>query len=1792
MPALLLAGALLSSSDAGADDSARHDAKGTADAPLRPLAVPGKPGKPEVIPFVIPNQGSAGAYFLVKWTHPTGGAANYYFVRSNHNLDGGGAYTGTEGRFTKIDSITLNRSHAMRVVGTDDQTLANAGPWSDATTLNSSSATVAASSITSSGATLTVSNLPATWWYKGDQTGAQCTKVANGTSSATITGLDAGTEYTYNVYYRDTCTEDSDKAAHWDVKATFTTETTPAKPTNLTATRGNASVTLSWTAGSNGGSAVTKWQYAQKSDSNYGDWTDVCVTSGDSTCPSKTSHTVSSLTNGTAYKFKMRAVNSVGNGAESDESSSVTPAAKPSKPSAPTLTSGNTQLGVSWSAPAHNGSAITDYDVQYSTDGSTWTEWNASDTSTTTSATITGLTNGTAYQVQVRATNGVDDSDWSDSATEKSGLPGKPTITAVIPTGGCIIVRWDAPADNGGSALTGYTVSDPGSGVEEDVVSENIRETKWGNNNCTLLDSLPYGMRVKATNANGNGPWSDEVSQRPAKPDLTASSIGYATATLSISNHANAPWWYQGSQSGATCTKVAKGTASADVSGLDGSTDYTYTAYYDDDCGSSSKHDDVAFTTTTSPTLAGGSVTHNSATLTISNYSGNWYYKYTSPTGGTCSTNAVSTTTKDVTGLDSNTSYTYKAYSDSSCNTELAAASAFLTKPGKPTKPTATASAGSGKLTLSSSVTGSGAITGWKYAKSTDNYASWSDISSTAKSLSYAVTNLTNGTAYQFKVQAVNATGTGPASDASDAATPAAKPSKPSAPTLTRGDKQIAVSWSAPANNGASISDYDVRYSSDGGANWTEWNSSDTSTTASATITGLTNGTAYQVQVRAANARGDGPWSDSATATPATTPAAPTNLTATRGDKQVKLSWTAGDSGGSAITGWKYAKKTTGGYGSYQTLTTSGTGPITATVSGLPNGTAHKFKVRAVNAVGDGAESAESASVTPLDETLTFSNETHNSATLTIGNWTGNWYYKANAAPDNTCKGPVATAAKSLTGLSGNTNYTYTAYSNSGCSTSLQSASLLTKPGKPGKPTVTSGAGSGKLTITASVSGSGTLTGWKYAKSSDNYASWSNISSTEKSLSYTVTGLTDGTNYQFKVRAVNATGDGVASDASTAVAPVDETLAVSNLTHNSATLTIGNHSGDWYYKYTSPTTGSCSSNAVSGKTVNLSNLDSNTNYTYKAYSNNGCSTELVSAALLTKPGKASKPTVTAGVGSGKLTLSASSVSGNGTLTGWKYAQKTTGSYGSWQDIDSNANPLSHVVTGLTNGTSYQFKVKAVNATGEGAASDESDATTPIAPTLKVDTSTATAKMTISNHTGDWYYQGDTGPHSASCQGPVSGTNVNLSGLTPGVAYTYTAYSDSGCTDEIGEDTFTAPGQDPLGGNNPGSINPGGTGGSGVIGGITYDDDEMEAAIRPNPQSVTVVEGSAATYTVALLRRPKFEVIVSLASDNAGVTVSPASLTFTTANWHLAQTVTLSALADDDLADGSAVITHTAGGKLIKYSGYLDVAAALPVAVSDNDVATVRPAAASEPAPAAGQSAAEGESGAATADPGASAVSDPAPGSIVLSAAAATVAEGYTATYTVALSRQPGADVTISLASGDDGIVTVSPASLTFTPANWNAAQTATLAAVEDDDLLDAAADIIHRAASADAGYAGVVATLTVTADDTTVFRQLIAAAGKGSPTATPVPPAATPTPIPAPTPVATATPAPAVRIAPTPSGPGASSQPGASPAGQSDGRFMANLPMLWVIVAAGAVALAVVSGAIWWIAAARQRRYG
>ena len=138
------------------------------------------------------------------------------------------------------------------------------------------------------------------------------------------------------------------------------------------------------------------------------------------------------LTNETAYQIQIQATNSVGDSPWSASATGTPTPQKPDAPDAPTLTVKNESLDVSWTAPADNGATITDYNVQYractATDGDTavltcatnptWGSWNShTHTGIGTTSTIGSLTNETAYQVQVQATNSVGNSPWSASAT-------------------------------------------------------------------------------------------------------------------------------------------------------------------------------------------------------------------------------------------------------------------------------------------------------------------------------------------------------------------------------------------------------------------------------------------------------------------------------------------------------------------------------------------------------------------------------------------------------------------------------------------------------------------------------------------------------------------------------------------------------------------------------------------------------------------------------------------------------------------------------------------------------------------------------------------------------------------------------------------------------------------------------------------------------------------------------------------------------------------------------------------------------------------------------------------------------------------------------------------------------------------------------------------------------------------------------------------------------------------------------------------------------------------------------
>jgi uncharacterized protein (TIGR02145 family) len=184
----------------------------------------------------------------------------------------------------------------------------------------------------------------------------------------------------------------------------------------------------------------------------------------------------------------------------------------------------------------------------------------------------------------------------------------------------------------------------------------------------------------------------------------------------------------------------------------------------------------------------------------------------------------------------------------------------------------------------------------------------------------------------------------------------------PGAPTIgiaTAGNAQATVTFTAPSSNGGSnITGYTVT-SSPGGF-------IATGSESPITVTGLTNGTAYIFTVTATNASGTGPASsasNSVTPSPTSTvPGAPTIGTATAGNAQATITFTApGSNGGSIITGYTLTSSP-GGF-----TATGSASPIT--VTGLTNGTAYTFTVTATNANGTGPASSASNSVTlPLTD--------------------------------------------------------------------------------------------------------------------------------------------------------------------------------------------------------------------------------------------------------------------------------------------------------------------------------------------------------------------------------------------------------------------------------------------------------------------------------------------------------------------------------------------------------------------------------------------------------------------------------------------------------------------------------------------------------------------------------------------------------------------------------------------------------------------------------------------------------
>jgi len=185
-------------------------------------------------------------------------------------------------------------------------------------------------------------------------------------------------------------------------------------------------------------------------------------------------------------------------------------------------------------------------------------------------------------------------------------------------------------------------------------------------------------------------------------------------------------------------------------------------------------------------------------------------------------------------------------------------------------------------------------------------------------------------------------------------------PSTPYAPTslgATPGDDSASVTFTA-ANSGLSaITNYEFRVNGTG--SWTALSPADT--TSPVTVTGLTNGTAASIELRAVNAQGSGTASTSVTVTPQSTPRAPRSVSITPASGQISINFTAPESdGGFAITNYEVSIDNGSTWQTQSPAVTSG--PIV--VGGLTNGVQYLVSLRAVNALGSGTASTAVA-VTP-----------------------------------------------------------------------------------------------------------------------------------------------------------------------------------------------------------------------------------------------------------------------------------------------------------------------------------------------------------------------------------------------------------------------------------------------------------------------------------------------------------------------------------------------------------------------------------------------------------------------------------------------------------------------------------------------------------------------------------------------------------------------------------------------------------------------------------------------------------
>jgi fibronectin type 3 domain-containing protein len=511
--------------------------------------------------------------------------------------------------------------------------------------------------------------------------------------------------------------------------------------------------------------------------------------------------------------------------------------------------------------------------------------------------------------------------------------------------------------------------------------------------------------------------------------------------------------------------------------------------------------------------------------------------------------------------------------------------------------------------------------------------------------------SVANGVTYYYKVSALNAVGESVASNElwATPSQPAGPPGAPSLVGAVAGNAVVALSWNPPSSNGGSaITGYRVYRSTSSGAE-TLWVTLGNVT--SWTDSGVANGVTYYYRVSALNAVGEGFASNELSARPAslaTAPGAPGLNSAIAGNAVVSLSWNPpASNGGSAVTGYRVYRGTASGT---ETLLVT-LGNQTSWIDGsVANGVTYYYKVSALNAVGESVASNE------LWATPTASASAPGAPGL-------NYATAGNATVSLSWSPPASNGGSAVTG--------YRVYR---------------------------GTSSGTETLLVMLG---------------NQTSWTDSS------------VSNGTTYYYRVSALNAAGEGVASNElaarPTASATAPDAPGLNSATAGNATVALswnppsdsGGSAVTGYRVYRSTSGGTETLLVTLGNQTSWADTSVANGITYyykvsalNAVGESAASNELSAtpAASTTTAGAPTLMYATAGNGTVSLTWSPPGDNGGSAITGYRVYRST--SSGTETLLLMLGNQTSWTDSSVRNGTTYYYRVSALNAAGEGVASNE------------------------------------------------------------------------------------------------------------------------------------------------------------------------------------------------------------------------------------------------------------------------------------------------------------------------------------------------------------------------------------------------------------------------------------------------------------------------------------------------------